>query len=986
MKVLIGNESVVGLLDSGASCSILGTGSLSLIESLGIPLRSTTVHISTADGTNHPAAFYVEAPVTYVGKTCNLSLLVIPTMTKKLILGIDFWNAFNVAPQISALKTEDDGYVSPLEHSHELSSDQARALSQAVNSFVFSTDDRIGYTTVVEHYIDTGDAKPIKQRQYTVSPYLQEEIDLEVDRMLALDIIEPASSPWSNPMVAARKANGKLRYCLDARKLNSVTVPEAFPIPDLNRILGRLRSTRYLSSIDLSDAFWQVGLKPEDRPKTAFAVSGRGFFMFKRMPFGLTNSPATLCRLVEMVVGCDLEPWVFKYLDDFIVATDTFERHVYVLQELAKRLKRAGLTISAKKSCFCMKQLRYVGYLLTPDGLQPDPEKTSAVLEYPSPSNIKEVRRFMGMAGWYRRFIRDFSTVSAPITALLRTKTKKAFHWDESAQKAFEELKRQLVQSPVLSNPDFSKTFTVQTDASDLGVGAVLTQGEGADERVIAYFSKKLSRAQQKYMVTERECLAVILALEKFRGYVEGVPFRVVTDHASLCWLQNLKDPAGRLARWAIRLQPFQFKFVHRPGRQLVVPDALSRSIALVDVTTNPVQDEWYRDLRAKTEQSPDLFPNYRIENDTLQRFCARGPNEFSPRWKLVVPKEHRPAVLQECHDDTTAAHGGFFKTIGRVRRHYFWPGLAADVRRYVRSCLVCKQTKPPNETQRALMGKPRDTDRPWRVIGIDYIGPFPLTKAGNRWLFVVTDTFSKFVCLHPMKAATAPHTTDFLKKEIFLRFGVPEAIILDNGPQLRSNHFHEFAEHFKVKLWYNSVYHPQANPTEAANATVVNAIRSYITDNSDHRSWDVHLSELQCALNSAPHTSTSQSPHFVLYGSDMVLSGDEYAQHLVPPTENRPNLFSKIRSLVSEKLQDAYDKREKRYNLRARPIAFAKGDRVFRRNFVLSNAGQRFCAKLAPKFVPAVVLERVGSNCYRLADPNGKPLPGTYSTADIKR
>lgn len=977
---------MVGLLDSGASCSILGIGSLALVESLGLPLKSTAINISTADGTHHPATFYVEVPVTYVGKTCNLSLLVIPTMTKELILGMDFWNAFNVTPQIAALKTEDEGYVSPLEHSHELSNDQTRALSEAVNSFAFSTDNRIGFTAVVEHSIDTGEAKPIKQRQYTVSPYLQTEIDQEIDRMLVLDIIEPATSPWSNPMVAARKANGKLRYCLDARKLNSVTVPEAFPIPDLNRILGRLRSTRYLSSIDLSDAFWQVGLKPEDRPKTAFAVSGRGFFMFKRMPFGLTNSPATLCRLVEMVVGCDLEPWVFKYLDDFIVATDTFERHVEVLETLAKRLKDNGLTISAKKSCFCMKQLRYVGYLLTEEGLAPDPEKTSAVLDYPAPTNMKEVRRFMGMAGWYRRFIHNFSTVSAPITALLRTKTTKAFHWDVKAQEAFDELKRQLVQSPVLANPDFTRPFTVQTDASDLGVGAVLTQGEGADERVIAYFSKKLSRAQQKYMVTERECLAVILALEKFRCYVEGIPFKVVTDHASLCWLQNLKDPAGRLARWAIRLQPFQFKFVHRPGRQLVVPDALSRSIALVDVSSHTGQDEWFVKLRNQVEQSPDLFPNYRLENGVIQRFCARGPNEFAPRWKIVVPKELRESVLNECHDNVTAAHGGFFKTIGRIRRQYFWPGLAADVRKYVRSCVVCKKTKPPNEAQRALMGKPRDTDRPWRVIGIDYIGPFPLTKRGNQWLFVVTDTFSKFVCLHAMKKSTAPNTIDYLRKEIFLRFGVPEAIILDNGPQLRSKQFHEFAEQFKVKLWYNAVYHPQANPTEAANATVVNAIRAYITDSGDHRSWDVHLAELQCALNSAPHTSTSQSPHFVLYGTEIVMTGDEYAQHLVVSPENRTNLFSKIRSLVSEKLQDAYEKREKRYNLRARPIAFARGDQVFRRNFVLSNAGKRFCAKLAPKFVPAVILERVGSNCYRLAEPDGKPLPGTYSTADIKR
>lgn len=284
-------------------------------------------------------------------------------------------------------------------------------------------------------------------------------------------------------------------------------------------------------------------------------------------------------------------------------------------------------------------------------------------------------------------------------------------------------------------------------------------------------------------------------------------------------------------------------------------------------------------------------------------------------------------------------------------------------------------------------MGKSRDTDRPWRVIGVDFVGPLPITKKQNRWLFVVTDTFSKFVCLHPMRTATAQLTTAFLKDQVFLRFGVPEAIILDNGPQLRSTHFQEFADHFKVKLWFNAVYHPQANPTEAANSTIVNAIRAFIKDDKDHCNWDAHLPELQCALNSAPHTSTNQSPHFVLFGSEMVLTGDEHSQDLgVDPPIDRKSLMAKIRKLVSAKLATAYEQREKRYNLRARPIAFNIGENVFRRNFVLSNAGNRFSAKLAPKFVPAIVIGKVGSNCYRLADPNGKPLPSTFSTADIKR
>lgn len=657
-KVHLNGKPIVALMDSGATCSVLGLGAMELISELNLTKVTPNGNVSLADDRESSTPFAVEPKIQFAGKSAKIHLYVTPSITKRLLLGMDFWNKIGIRPQIAALKTENEGYISPLEHSHNLSDDKCKALEEVICAFPYSTDEEIGFTTIIEHCIDTQDAKPIKQRQYVVSPYLQVEIDAEVDRMLALDVIEPASSPWSNPMVAARKSNGKLRYCLDARKLNSVTVPEAYPIQDLNRILGRLRSTKFLSSIDLSDAFWQIGLSPDDRPKTAFAVSGRGFFMFKRMPFGLINSPATLCRLVEHVVGCDLEPWIFKYLDDFIICTDTFERHLHILRELSLRLRKAGLTISGKKSSFCMRQLRYVGYLLTEDGLSPDPGKISAVLDYPVPTNVKETRRFMGMAGWYRRFIQDFSTVSAPITELLKTKTKSKFHWTPEAQTAFDALKTQLVQAPILANPDFTQPFTIQTDASDTGVGAILTQGEKEAERVIAYFSKKLTRTQRAYMVTERECLAVILALEKFRPYIEGTAFTVITDHASLCWLQDLKDPAGRLARWALRLQPFQCRFVHRPGSQMVVPDALSRSIAVINVTTNPITDDWYLQLKAKVLADPDTHPNFRIENDILYKYCARGGNEFDTKWKIVVPTDYRLEVLRDCHDEPTAAHG----------------------------------------------------------------------------------------------------------------------------------------------------------------------------------------------------------------------------------------------------------------------------------------------------------------------------------------
>lgn len=411
-----------------------------------------------------------------------------------------------------------------------------------------------------------------------------------------------------------------MRVCLDARKLNSVTKKDAYPQQQINRILGRLAATKYLTAIDFSDAFLQVPLCENSQNKTAFAISGKGFFRYKRMPFGLCNSGATLCRLVDQVIGCDLEPNVFVYLDDIIVATETFDQHISLLRIIAERITDAGLTVSSEKSKFCAQQLKYLGYILDHQGVRPNPEKVSAMSDYPTPKSVKDVRRLLGLAGWYRRFIPHFASITAPISDLLK-KNKSKFSWTLEANEAFNKLKSILVSEPILSCPDYSKKIIIQCDASDLGIGGILVQGEGSEEKIIAYMSEKLSSAERKYQTTERECLAVIRSIEKFRPYIEGTKFTVVTDHASLLWLTNLKDPSGRVGRWALRLQAYDYELIHRKGKFMVVADALSRAVCSIQVAEN---DEWYDRLKNNIVQAPNRFPQFQINNDMIYKYCNR--------------------------------------------------------------------------------------------------------------------------------------------------------------------------------------------------------------------------------------------------------------------------------------------------------------------------------------------------------------------------
>lgn len=989
-EIEILGKKICGLLDSGAQISVAGADFDKIMNSLNIKPKRLDSVIRTADGTTHPVSVSFDLPVSYFERKETINVLFVPSVPKRLILGMDFWEAFRIKPIMC--ETIDVAKSIPVSELHKLDIVNAEKLQAILKKMPFAKDGVLSKTHLITHTIKTGLSEPIKQRHYIVSPYLQTQINDEIDRLLKLDVIEACEpSAWSSPMVAVKKTSGKIRLCIDARKLNEITEKDAYPQQNINRILGRLAGTTVLSSIDFSDAFLQVPLEDSSQIKTAFAISGRGYFKYKRMPFGLCNSGATLCRLVDRIIGCDMEPFVFVYLDDIIVATPTFEKHFEILEKLAKRISDAGLTISVSKSRFCMKTLKYLGYIVSEEGLRPDPEKISAISNYPQPTNIKDVRRLLGLAGWYRRFIPDFASISAPITSLLK-KTKMKFDWTDQAQQAFEQIKTRLSSSPVLANPDYEKPFIVQTDASDVGIGGILIQGEGESERVIAYWSQKLSSAQRKYQTTERECLAVITAIEKFRPFIEGCRFTVITDHASLLWLQNLKDPAGRLGRWALRLQAYDFELRHRKGKFMVVADALSRAIESVDVCNSSKTvsvDPWYENLKNKVINESDKYEQFKVVGNSLLKYCSRSRLNRSSNinWRVVLPKQERAEVLRSNHDDVLSAHGGFFKTSDRVKRKYYWPKMDEDIRNYVRNCEVCKATKPTNKVQKSPMGKYREANRPWEMICIDFVGPLPRSRKGNCYMLVVVDVFSKFVHIHPMRSATTQATVKCLEEHIFLTFGVPRYLISDNGSQFTSFDFKKFLSSYNVTSWYTSRYHPQANAAEAANKTAETAIRAYLKDEKNHKNWDRNVAKIACAMNTSKHTSTMQSPYFVNFGMQMFTSGEEYDKDTVNPPEEDTK-FDKLqetRELVKIQLRKSYETNKHRYDLRTRPIKYAVGDTVWLKTRVLSNAIKGIIEKFSPNYKKVKINRAIGSNSYEVADENGKII-GIYNTDCLKK
>jgi hypothetical protein len=315
------------------------------------------------------------------------------------------------------------------------------------------------------------------------------------------------------------KSDGSPRFCFDGRKFNAITKKDSYPLPLVDRILSMLRDSRYISSLDLKSAFWQIPLEKSSREKTAFSVPGCGFFHFCRMPYGLSNAAQTQQRLMDRILGPELEPNVFVFLDDIIICSKTFEEHVQLLKEVNRRLSDANLTLNLKKCKFFRESLHYLGFVVDKNGLKTDPEKIAAVTNYPIPTNSTELKRLLGLCSWYRRFIPHFSSIAAPLNNFLKNKGKKLpINLDPAALQAFDTLKKALVSAPILSLPDFSLPFTIQCDASGYGIGAALTQIQDGAEHVIAYASRTLSKTERNYSVGEREALAVIFVIEKFRA------------------------------------------------------------------------------------------------------------------------------------------------------------------------------------------------------------------------------------------------------------------------------------------------------------------------------------------------------------------------------------------------------------------------------------------------------------------------------------
>lgn len=1045
LGVRLDDQRISAMLDSGASMSVIDERSV-FDAQLGGKVEYAN-GLETVTGVGGKAVVIGTIPVVVdVGddQKVHHHLKVLGGVERVVILGRDFLSLFPTTefdweggrirlgskwktPEVMMSGGQQDGRIavavlegmtSPSESelrsriNPALPADQREKLLRILWDFrsVFAANPKKpSQTDLAEHDIDTGDARPVKQKSARMSPQMEEEVNKQLREMLDNGICRPSNSPWSSRVILVRKKDSSYRFVVDYRDLNSVTKKDAYPAANWQDILDKMDGSTVFSFLDGASAYWSVPIRECDKEKTAFAVP-KGIYEMNVMAFGLCNSQSTYQRVIDKVLS-DV-PQVEAYIDDACVHTRDMTEHVTALKKTLEAYKKANMQLRLDKCQFGFFEGEFVGHEISGAGYRPLRCHVATIKEYPKPHTKKELQRFLGLVNFYRHYIPGMAQTAAPLYQLTRQDTK--WEWTDECEASFTALRSALTERPVLAFPKWNKPFWVEVDASGVSVGGVLSQEtEEGHRKPLAYFSSGLTAAQRNYSASELECWALVAAVRKWKMYLQAAAKIVlVTDHNPLVWLRKQRDPRHKFARWLMELESYNYDIIYRKGEENTAADCLSRVNQPVDSKVNDEHEHLERhvynlsneDLLDKIQAAQKLDPvtifavSQLIANGRVTRGRYRHYRGMSVRDgvlkkgnRIVLPVAVQREVIDELH---RAGHWGTEKTLDVVRRQFFSPGLPDVVRSVCSECLVCSANKRSYQPQVEMQPYELSELAPRKTVAMD-VGTLPWSEAGFRYFLVVVDLFSRFAEFIPMQDQTADTVVQSFRSGWVYNHGLPEILVSDQARNMDGETVRRFCAEFNIQKRRSSPYHPEGNGlAERCVQAAKQLLRCLLAERKMGKTeWPDIMKEVSFVFNSTKNSSTKVSPQEVMYGvtlrAPQSVTVSDPAPYVCPEdyVEETRDAQSGIFRRVSDNSTDAKNKSKEYYDRsKVNPVErqINAGDRVMLRNEERSGLDPLFRG-------PFVVTKTAGSNVFlRINDSERcvhmnrvKKIPGSPDSQD---
>jgi hypothetical protein len=848
---------------------------------------------------------------------------------------------------------------------------------------LFTSPTRLPPSRDINHHIPLlQGSDPINVRPYRYPQFQKQEIERQIKEMLQQGVIRPSSSDFSSPVLLVRKKDGTWRFCVDYRALNTITVKDRFPIPAIDELLDELYGTNWFSKLDLRSGYHQIRMHPSDIHKTAFRTH-LGHYEFLVMPFGLCNAPSSFQATMTLIFEPYLRKFVIVFFDDILVYSKTMKDHLRHLKLVFECLIQHKFYLKQSKCTIAQKSIEYLGHVVSAAGVGPDPEKIAAMTKWPTPKTIKQLRGFLGLTGFYRKFVQHYATIAQPLTALLK---KDAFVWSSEADQAFHALKDAMTKAPVLTLPNFDEDFVIETDASGIGMGAVLIQRG----HPIAYFSQKFCPKLLNSSTYVRELCAITAAVKKWRTYLLGRKFTIYTDQRSLRELMTQVIQTPEQQFYLSKLLGYSYEILYKPGGQNRVADALSRMHDTEAVCLSITIPQWefleqlkldhsVQQMVQQIKDNPTAHPHYKVQHDLL--FFNN---------KLFIPDSSpfKKLLLEEFHSTLTAGHGGIDKTFGRLKENVYWVGMKQDVINFVNACLVCQQTKTPTHLPYGPLQPLHIPNEVWEDISMDFIVGLPSFQ-GYTTIFVVVDRLSKAAHFGTLTTNfTASKVADLFAHMVCKLHGMPRSIVSDRDPIFLSHFWQDLFKLCGTKLRMSTAYHPQSDgQTEIVNKALQQYLRCFVHDQP--RTWGKFLHWAEWNYNTSIHSSTGITPFQAVYGKPppslpQYLAGASKIEAVDTELLTRDVILAKLRA----KLLKAQQTMKFYADKRRAPHPFKVGDLVFvkLRPYRQASLGTQRTHKLSKRFYgPFEILKAVGPFAFELKLPPSSRIHPVFHVSQLK-